>query len=258
MNKLFIFCTFSLLMSCSAIVNSYMKSMGIYDNEVKFEKMQNHEKEVIFIPNRHMGTPVYYKNLKLAIDSLTNDGYFIFYESIKPDVLENSDDTLQLMQQALKLRKALGSSLSNISSDGGIFDTINHTMKVGKREIKLKEKIIMEPSAEKKGLVNNPNAENTDVTLGAILNEYEKRFGEIILTDCDFNTPMNEPYHCENENAAEDRKKIYNEIIIDFRNQNLVNEVLESDKNKIVVIYGSNHIKGMKELLEQKDYQEVN
>jgi len=40
-------------------------------------------------------------------------------------------------------------------------------------------------------------------------------------------------------------------IIVDYRNEQLVEKVMESERENIVVLYGLIHIKGMKELLKK-------
>ena len=41
-------------------------------------------------------------------------------------------------------------------------------------------------------------------------------------------------------------------IIVDYRNEQLVEKVMDSERENIVVLYGLIHIKGMKDLLKKK------
>jgi len=40
-------------------------------------------------------------------------------------------------------------------------------------------------------------------------------------------------------------------VILDYRNEELVKRIINTDSKKIVVLYGAAHIKGMKKLLKK-------
>ncbi|MBS9774965.1 MAG: hypothetical protein KGV59_07425, partial [Tenacibaculum sp.] len=67
------------------------------------------------------------------------------------------------------------------------------------------------------------------------IKDYEKEKGEIVLTDCDFATPLFDKYEC-------DRSEIKEFFAINtLRERKLEKAILESKAPKIVVIYGKQH-----------------
>ncbi|MCF6169741.1 MAG: hypothetical protein L3J66_02020 [Bacteroidales bacterium] len=75
---------------------------------------------------------------------------------------------------------------------------------------------------------------------------YEE-LGEVKLDSCDFATSLDSTYTCSKK-----LKGKLNPIIVDYRNQQLVNRIIQSKSDKIAVVYGEIHIKGLKELLKEK------
>lgn len=162
---------------------------------------------------------------------------------------------MKLDTLARKYRKISGKSLSPIASDGGVFDTINNEIVIRNKRYKLKEKLVHQPSYVKLG-VNETDGRKVDALFADLIGEYERRHGEIKLEECDFETPINEEYKCEFIDSN-NHKKLWKEIILDYRNHIVVNEISKEKNNKIAVIYGSNHIKGILELLKKQNYREM-
>ena len=244
------------LISCQMVINTALKSKGVYEKKINYHKLHTLDKEVLLIPNKHMGPPKYYENLRMAIDSLIKEDYYVFYESLKPGELKSAEDSSEFRTQVMKLRKILGKSLSSNSSDGGIFDTINNTIRIGKNTVKLKEKLMSQPSANY-FFKNTGDYEKVDLTITELIAEFENRYGEIVLTNCDYTTPMDSEYKCWETDEVEIVGNMYDEIIVDYRNRYLVQEILKDKHPKIAVIYGANHMEGIIELLEIKGYQKT-
>ena len=82
-----------------------------------------------------------------------------------------------------------------------------------------------------------------------VLEQYTKLYGKIALEQCDYDYPYDavKGYPC---------KKLKNNmdpIIIDFRNKHLANEIHNSKNDKIVILYGLFHVKGVIKLLRKME-----
>lgn len=242
------------LTSCSAVVNSYLTSQGIYEEKVNFVHLQRGDKDVLLIPSKHFGPEEFYVNLKRSVDSLTQSGYVFFYEGIKIRELKTTEDTLQLREEMLKYRRIIGKSFSPLADDGGIIDTLNNRLRIGDRTVKMKRKVVPQPSSDY-FFKDKREFEVVDLTVGEMLVEYERRYGEVVLTDCDYETDARASYECENEGVSKNSRRFVSEIGLDYRNEHVVSEILASEHHKIAVIYGYNHIKGLKVLLEENEFE---
>ncbi|MGB6092468.1 MAG: hypothetical protein WBF83_01765 [Moheibacter sp.] len=252
---LFAFIVFNSFLSCTALLNGALRSKGVFDKEIKIHKVQNEKKEIIFFPMIHMGTQEFYDDVKIKIDSFKRAGFYFFLEGLGTGELSTKDDTMKLDTLARKFRKISGKSLSFIASDGGVFDTINNEIVIRNKRYKLKEKLIKQPSFLKLG-INETDGRKVDVIFSDMMDEYEKKYGQIELEECDFQTMINEKYDCEYNNS-QNGKKLWDEIILDYRNHNVANEISKEKHNKIAIIYGSAHVKGILELLIKQGYREV-
>ena len=88
---------------------------------------------------------------------------------------------------------------------------------------------------------------NADISLKDLITEYEDRYDEVELDNCDMETSFKNEYNC-----SKSTKNDLSPIILDFRNQNIVNLIKNSNDKKIVVIYGARHKKGIIKLMEEK------
>lgn len=254
MRKIILLFVLASLTSCSVLINSALTSYGIYDDEVELIYLKSEDKEVLLVPNKHIGSPHYYENLKNTSDSLIQNGYFFFYEKAKVEKLETQEDSIKLKDGYLKIRRILGTSISMESEDAGIIDTINNKLWFGNKSVEMKKKLVNQPKTEY-FFENENDFENVDMFISEILDRYESKFGKVVLTDCDYQTAINEPYYCNRKEIKKENKRYFNRIIIEDRNNHVINELLKSEHKKIAVIYGAAHMDGMKALLEENGFK---
>ncbi len=79
---------------------------------------------------------------------------------------------------------------------------------------------------------------------------FETKNGTVILDQCDQSTSIESDYTCAtiNKKLKKDFKKNF---ILGYRNQNLAKQIAESNSDKLFVIYGARHFKGLVEELQQ-------
>lgn len=255
MKKIFYIAVSFSFFSCSVIINHSLESAGFYEKDVAIRKIKRGNKEVIFIPMKHVGPPEFYNRVGELNDSLMAQDYYFFLEGVSSKRPETKADSLKLDTIARKMRKIWNRSLSFDSSKGGNFDTINATMSVNGRDIRLKEKIITQPGYSEMG-IETLASRNVDVDAQGYLDAFEKKFVKVILDSCDFQTPFTSKYECMPVEWKY-RKKVKKEINLKFRNEFVANEILKDNHSKIAVIYGAAHVEGIIELLKKEGYQKV-
>lgn len=221
------------LVSCkSSLVNYALKKNGIYASEVNLEEISLKDKKIVFFPMHHLGRQEFYDDVRKNIDSLKNEGYVFFYEGVSFEVIDTLD--------YYKYRKAIHLQLP----EEGYVDVMEE---IYKANIKLKYKLVNQPSVEDFGLVDE-SGYNVDLDLMTIIKNIEET-KEIVLEDCDLKNHYNEKYLCESKFLSEDEK---DKFLLDNRNSFLVSKVKESEYSKIAIIYGAAHLKGVKELLAEE------
>ncbi len=217
----------SVLASCSLIKTIHY----IKNEDVKTVHHQFGEKEIIFVPMVHFGQEEFYKGVKDSIISWKKQGYVVYYEEIITDTLKMGIDSVELSVLGMKIRRIMGSmptreeyakELSTIFKNGV-------------------------PQPDNKDMGIDSTDLNADITLKELIGETERRYGEIILDSCDYATPMDSTYECHSKWKM---KKI-EPIILDYRNEYVVGLIKKSSKKKFIVVYGANHIKGMKKLMDE-------
>lgn len=226
--------------SCSTLIGTALKQVGILDTEAPLLTLPYEGKEVLFMGMMHIAKPEFYEAVSSAMDSLQKEGFVVYYEgqrlkhSEKPKIPEG--DSIYY----LKFRKTLG------------LDPL----------LKYSEVKYLDKQVEKHQLVDQPaytemsileqNAYSADVSVPEMIQAYEKGKGEIVLTDCDWETPLGEKnYKCKKA-SNEQRNYFLNQIVFDYRNQHIVKTIKELGHDKIVIIYGKKHYEGIKEILEQQ------
>jgi nucleoside diphosphate kinase len=196
--------------------------------------LQNNNKTVVFIPVWHIGKESYYKSVKTQIDSLRKENFVVFYESV--DYLPNTDkatkDTLDL-----KMRRILGYHITSYK-DNDNDSQPNY----------LKNNNYIAQSAENTGLkIGDINA---DMSINELIQAYEKKYGTILLNDCDYQTDLLDKYNCESIQAHYEYALLHT-----FRNRNLVNQITNTKAPKIVVLYGKQHWDEISKRLENKGFE---
>ena len=233
MNKSIFFLALVLTICCkSNSIDNKLEKLGAYDKQVKIVKLSSTSKEIVFVPMVHFAVEDFYTDVKKKIDSLNNLGYFFYCE----EITTKDSDSITLR----KYKKLKGVPFSKNARYKQLIDSIY--------KLKYSVKIMDQPTYSVLG-IDSLNGRNVDVSLNDIIIYYESRYGEIKLYDCDFKTSLFQKSIC---NEKPIKEKIKNSVFIDFRNRNVVTSLSTDRHQKIAIIYGSNHLKGIKEeLLKQ-------
>lgn len=211
-----------LFLSCAVNAQGSLTKFGINMANKSFAigYYEKEGREVATIPMIHVNKPEFYEMTKRKIDSLRSDGFEVFYEGINSDVT----DSLQLDILMRKFRQVTGFALMDY------MDSDNETFK------SLQKKKYVSQSDVDYG-VNLDTDQHADLYLEQMIERFEKRFGEIILNDCDTTTPLGKKYKCS---KVDESKEYY--ILNGIRDRHLLNEIEKSSKRKIVVVFGRIHI----------------
>ena len=204
----------------------------IESKKAKVVSFTHQNKSLKFIPLVHFGQPEFYNGIKDSVTSYKKKGYIVFYELVTARADEKTEPEA-FNKELLLIRRMFNGE--NLTPEG--------------YEEDLKETF---PSAigqpDYKDLGVDENDLNVDVDIIDIAEEYTRLYGEIELTPCDYDTPVDSKvYLCE---------KIKNKmdpIIVDFRNEHLANEIHNSKNDKILILYGLLHEKGVKKLLRKME-----
>lgn len=78
---------------------------------------------------------------------------------------------------------------------------------------------------------------------------HEQKFGLIELDSCDFKTDLNKHYYCDL--AEGDRNYVLKEV----RDAYIAQEVLNSEKDKIIMLYGKAHYNPLRKKLKSEGYR---
>ncbi|MCW4470154.1 hypothetical protein OGH69_14345 [Flavobacterium sp. MFBS3-15] len=223
---------------CTSCLSIGLHMIGAYDKEATVSHYTNGDKDVAYIPMKHIGPKEFYRNVKRKVDSLQAEGYIVYMESVRvtDSLTPQQKDTLKW-----KIRKLTG---INITSSGYI-DTINGTLMGYKFK-------------NRKGLVNQPKyyalgvdtikGRIVDVPMNHLVRVYENEYGPIILNDCDYASPFDTKYNCGKINSNES-----NAMILDYRNSYLAGTISDERSKKIAVLYGALHESGMYKELKMRD-----
>lgn len=238
---LFAFLLTLFLVSCSSSNLSYaLKFYGIYEDKATIKTYTNLNKTVAYIPMKHIGPKEFYQNVTLKVDSLQAKGFIVFLEGTPVDSIsltKAQQDTVRF-----KMRWITGIALNK----KGYLDTVNGTL-------------MGIPFKNKKGIINQPRYRElgidtikdrlVDMKMNLLVDEYESKYGKIILEDCDYNTSIEQDlYKCRKINEAE---KDY--IVLHYRNKKLAEAIMKEGYNKIAILYGARHETGMFEELKALD-----
>ena len=239
MKNIILLCLLFLLVGCrNYFFNKWLDRYGAYDNEIQLSKYTNDTKDVVFIPMIHLAIPDKYEAVRMKVDSLDKEGYYFYWEKVKS--VSDNDTILR------KFRKILNFPLAS----NGYSEVFSASI-LDKYNLKFKKNVIDQPPYEELGL-DSLNSKNVDSNIIDMVNFYENEFGKIELEPCDFETKVTESSPCENENWDREKK---DSVIIDYRNSVVIENLTKESNNKIAIVYGSDHIKGMAALLLEQGYR---
>jgi len=184
-------------------------------------------KEIKLIPMHHLGKKEFYDDVKAKISQFKNDGYVVYYEQISSKL---EVDSIQNDIIRRKVRKIKGFSGSYTDIAKGTF----------------LEKYVKQPSYKELGI--DENDKRADVDYLQFINEWEKLNGVIILDSLDLNTKFDAKY----EKGTFYTNKQYEKIVIEYRNNYLLDLIKTSKKSKILVVYGEGHRKNFEKKINSK------
>ncbi|NOU39627.1 MAG: hypothetical protein HOO89_13010 [Ferruginibacter sp.] len=232
----------------SCIYRIALKQAGILDKENSIIKISNQQKEICFLPMHHIGKKEFYDDTKRQLDSLINLGYYVFFEGLNNKTIdEKIKDTL-----LRKMRSVTGVDLVNLVKKGGYIDSATGLTifpNKGLNKIIKKENLVSQPSNLKKPKIEMATGMGVDEDLSNLIKGFEAKYGIIQLTDKDWNTNLGEPFKIKNGNSKSKKEYIKQYL----RNKYLAQQIVSSTHNKIVLVYGKNHKKGLLEELQKID-----
>jgi len=240
MKKILVIIVITLMTSCKgSLVGLALKKAGATDKVATVNKISHSEKDIVFLDMVHIGQKEFYEDVRFKVDSLTDLGYHIFYEGTvlkRSDRIIEKNDTLVY----LKFRKILG------------LDPLIEYTKIKPFSNFVEEyDLVSQPDYTDLGL-NEKNAQSVEISAKEQINLFESVRGEIILDECDKNTKLGDPkYNCE-KLPKEERSYFIEEIVINKRNQNIYNSIEASEYDRILILYGKKHLKGLKEMYKLK------
>lgn len=201
--------------SCSKIFyDTFIYDKSAMKGKLVFEK---DDKTIVLIPVYHVNSLDYYTEIRDYIAQQRKDNYVVYYEGVGGKYTPEEKHILSLKQ-----RKILGHHLTPSFTD-------ETNLSLPKW---LKNKKYHTQDYEYLGIVDTDM--NIDLDKKTLIQMYEKQFGEIVLEPCDYDTPLHEPYKCKKEPSDYYYTRKY-------RDQHLVKNLVESNDQKIIVIYGKAH-----------------
>ena len=230
------------LSSCGKIA---MNSMGLLDKKIPLKYISNGEKKIVFFAIHHVGQKEFYDDTKRKIDSFMKMGYAVYFENVRPGAIK---DSMQKDTIYRKARKITGVDFLAVSSNAGYIDTVNQTVMGKKTKFIKKYKLINQPI----GIIpfsDTINVRNIDASFVQLVRECENKFGTIKLEKYDFETNFGEKYKLQEKR----NKDINKYFIYIFRNNLIVNTILNDKRDKIILVYGAAHFDGILENLQIAD-----
>lgn len=230
---IFIIVIFICFSSCTRII---LNSIATHARELKvFEK---DDQKVVYIGTTHLAKPSFFQEVKTQVDSLRSEGFIFFKEgvSFKKDTPELVKDTLRL-----KFRQLMGLTI------GDYTDPNNKSLP---RFFSSGDYVMQNDSLI--GLSNED--QRVDLTYNELIEAHEKKYTDIILTQCDFETDLFEKYECKDGNAYKD--SFY--VVDILRTDHLVSAIKNSKQEKIAVVYGAGHFKWLYPDLLKAGYEYKN
>ena len=233
--KLFIILLLVTATSCTRMV---LKKMGAIGGKPVIQEINVKKKDVLFLGMTHLSQQDFYTKSKKVIDSLSGSGYYIFGEGTEDSLNTQIGKSLKEVQKNIILKKFR--KVSNLPINKS--QLIYFGKMIKKYELKVQPKDLY-------FFKDTTKAISVDNSLAEQIKEYEKIRGEIRLDSCDISTNIGDEYKCQQLDKNE-QTYFKKEIIINFRNNLVIDAVKKSNKKKILIIYGKAHFEGIKKGLE--------
>jgi hypothetical protein len=228
-----------------------VRRIGVFDKTASARYITNGDKKIVFIGMHHIGTKEFYADVKKLCDSLIEADYSLFYEGVRKIP---SKDSMELDTMYKKIRQITGLHLGAMTKDGGYIDTVNNTIMGRKFKFISKYHLVNQPR-NTMFFRDSLQVKNIDVRASTILAETERKFGPVLLTQYDHSVPAHKKYKYKSKTLKEPRAQFY---MLEYRNEVITDSVL-SGPNKIALLYGDDHFKGILKNLQAADssYRQV-
>lgn len=214
MRKIYILFLLIAIITTVAVFSIYSSFTMLNDDNLTVSIYSDGDKTVHFILMHHIGTVPYYNTVQQEIIRLKELDHVLFYEYI--DFSESDQKT---MQQSRKMFGFIPDEAGYANmADMSNLTVQNQTMFLN--------------------LVNDLDF-NIDYTPEEILALYEEEFGSIILDDNDLNTPIDMPI----TNTLSIENVDY--IMVDMRDELIIQSIIDSPHDKIILQYGLSHEAGV-------------
>lgn len=230
-----------ILISLGACDSLWLRFSGVLEESPDLEILENGNKRLVYLPIHHVGREVYYQKIARISDSLQAEAYTMFYEQVGSEIR----DAESFYLVGKKFRKLTGS----FNAGNGYLDTLNH--KIGEVSYNPKYRLMNQPDLPGLG-IDTSVAIRADVLLEELIAAFEAKHGLIELDSCDLATDLESEYNCSpvDKELQEDFR---DNFILGMRNSALAKRIQESEAQKIYVIYGASHFKGLREELRKLD-----
>lgn len=199
----------------------------IHNTKVKPTRVQLQDKTILLTPIVHFGQKVFFDALTDSVVKWKGQGYTVFYEEMNVGPHERNIPVAEYEIVLKKMRKMMGGAPTRESY------------------AKLQEDF---PDAITQPLYADLGVDsldfNADVTLKEFVDEYERLYGTQTLSSCDLKTPLDSLFECEI------LQNDLNPVIDDFRNRELIKQLVAAKQDKIVLLYGAHHIKPLEKGLK--------
>lgn len=186
---------------------------------------QFQEKTIFFCPMHHLGHESFYDDAKRIIYEKKSEGYVVLYEKVK------------LLEQDSLKRDILERKLRKVKGIGGSYDDYT--------DVKLFEGFMGQPSNEEMGIEESDIW--ADVSYTEFVDYFESSLGELVLDSIDLITGLDEEY----VRALPINKTDRAAVIVEFRNDVLFQEILDCSSDKILIVYGAGHRKGIEKRMKK-------
>jgi hypothetical protein len=224
----FLLAVLGLVWICSCKITHTIQQ--IHRTDADLVELRSQVKTVEFIPMHHVGTQEFYDHVAQIVKFFKAAGYKVYFEGVE---LESKMDSATADLYDRKFRKMIGVSL----------DTLGYAHYF--HEHGLFRNLVDQPRYDEFGV--DTTDVNVDVEKYQLVDAYEKKYGEIELSSTDKKLTMDEPY--PGKERLPMKKVRY--AIVDFRNEHLANYIQNSADEKIVVIYGEEHVEGTFQVLKR-------
>lgn len=239
MRKLLLLIPLFLFASCAAkMIDMALRKKGILDTTAVLKPLNYNDKAIVFLEMIHLGKKEYYNDVTLKIDSLEKEGFFVFYEGLylrKSDRVITKGDSVSY----LKFRR-----LTNLDP------LISYSQTKPFSDYVSKYNLIDQPDYIDLGITSE-NSQPVDLSMSTIISEFEKEKGTVTLDSCDYQSKLGSGIYNCGKVDIERRNYLLQEIAINKRNEHVVAQIKQSNKSKILIVYGKDHYPGIKQLLEQ-------